>query len=292
MNQVMNKYIELFNQSLEKLELNKVVDTKLEESMNYSLSAGGKRMRPLLLLMTLNMLKVDKNKGLETAKALEMIHTYSLIHDDLPAMDDDDYRRGRASNHKVFGEATAILAGDALLTKAFELITKDSLLDAVERVKLLRLLSESAGHQGMVGGQLLDMESEGKDISLDDLRKIHRYKTGALIRFSVVAACIIGKVDSRTFLLLDSFSQQLGLIFQIKDDLLDVEGDFAKTGKAVGSDENNNKSTYFSILGKTNTKVALEQHVNQATYLLEQLQDHYEIDELKQLTQLFANRES
>ncbi|WP_239705535.1 MULTISPECIES: polyprenyl synthetase family protein [unclassified Mammaliicoccus] len=291
MNQIMNNYVEQFNESLNNTKLIPIVETQLEESMRYSLSAGGKRIRPVLLLMTLTMLKTDINKGMETAKALEMIHTYSLIHDDLPAMDDDDYRRGKKTNHKLFGEATAILAGDALLTKAFELISKDKELASEEKVKLIRLLSEAAGHQGMVGGQILDMDSENKDISLDTLRKIHRYKTGALIRFSVVAACTIAKVNSKTFLLLDSFSQELGLIFQIKDDLLDIEGDFDKIGKAVGSDETNNKSTYISILGTTNTKIALEQHVNQALYLLEQLGKDYNTEELKSLTKLFANRE-
>ncbi|MCD3218313.1 polyprenyl synthetase family protein [Mammaliicoccus sciuri] len=292
MSQIMNSYVDKFTESLNQTKLDSVVNTQLEESMRYSLLAGGKRIRPVLLLMTLSMLKTDINKGMETAKALEMIHTYSLIHDDLPAMDNDDYRRGMKTNHKIYGDATAILAGDALLTKAFELITKDTYIEADDKVKLIRLLSESAGHQGMVGGQVLDMESENKEISLDTLRKIHRYKTGALIRFSVVAACTIAKVNSKTFLLLDSFSQELGLIFQIKDDLLDIEGDFDKIGKSVGSDVVNQKSTYVSLLGKTNTKVALEQHVNQALYLLEQLEDQYNTEELKSLTKLFANREN
>lgn len=291
MNQIINKYVEQFNASLKETELTSVVDTQLEESMHYSLFANGKRIRPSLLLMTLSMLNTDIENGMETAKALEMIHTYSLIHDDLPAMDNDDFRRGIKTNHKVYGDATAILAGDALLTKAFELITKDNKLSAEDKVKLIRLLSESAGHHGMVGGQVLDMNSENKDITLDTLRKIHRYKTGALIRFAIIAACTIAKVDSKTFLLLDSFSQQLGLIFQIKDDLLDIEGDFDKTGK-MASDETNNKSTYISLLGKANTKIALEQHVNQANYLLEQLQDKYNIEELKAITKLVANREN
>lgn len=291
MSQIMNKYVDIFNDSLDRTTFDQVVNTKLEESMKYSLSAGGKRIRPVLLLMTLSMLHTDINKGIETAKALEMIHTYSLIHDDLPAMDNDDYRRGLQTNHKVYGEAIAILAGDALLTKAFELITKDSKIEAEDKIKLIRLLSESSGHQGMVGGQVLDMDSEDKEITLDTLRKIHRYKTGALIRFSVVAACTIAKANSKTFLLLDAFSQELGMIFQIKDDLLDIEGDFDKIGKAVGSDEINNKSTYISILGKVNTKIALEQHVNQALYLLDQLDEKYQTEELKSLTKLFASRE-
>ncbi|WP_323704785.1 farnesyl diphosphate synthase [Mammaliicoccus sp. Dog046] len=291
MSQIMNKYVDIFNDSLDRTFFDQVVNTKLEESMKYSLSAGGKRIRPVLLLMTLSMLHTDLKKGIETAKALEMIHTYSLIHDDLPAMDNDDYRRGLQTNHKVYGEAIAILAGDALLTKAFELITKDANIEAEDKIKLIRLLSESSGHQGMVGGQVLDMDSEDKEITLDTLRKIHRYKTGALIRFSVVAACTIAKANSKTFLLLDAFSQELGMIFQIKDDLLDIEGDFDKIGKAVGSDEINNKSTYISILGKVNTKIALEQHVNQALYLLDQLDEKYQTEELKSLTKLFASRD-
>ena len=183
------------------------------------------------------MLNENYHKGLQSALALEMIHTYSLIHDDLPAMDDDDYRRGKLTNHKVYGEWKAILAGDALLTKAFELVSNDDLIEDNVKVKVLQRLSKASGHIGMVGGQTLDMQSENQTVDLKTLESIHKAKTGALLTFAVMAAVDIAQVDQKTSHNLNEFSEHLGLMFQIKDDLLDVYGDEKKIGKAVGSDE-------------------------------------------------------
>ncbi|AMY04709.1 polyprenyl synthetase family protein [Staphylococcus condimenti] len=270
------------------------LDTNLEESMRYSLEAGGKRIRPLLLLETLKMLSdsSDYSKGLQTAIALEMVHTYSLIHDDLPAMDNDDYRRGKPTNHKIYGEWKALLAGDALLTKAFHLISTDALLDAETRIKLVGSLSNASGHLGMIGGQTLDMESENKKISLETLQQIHKEKTGALLTFAIMAAVTIVKPTNEISNILYNYSEHLGLIFQIKDDLLDVYGDEKKLGKPVGSDEKNHKNTYVTLLGQDETEIKLEYHVNQAENSLAQLKNSgYDTAQLEELTKLFYNRD-
>lgn len=257
----------------------------------YSLQAGGKRIRPVLLLLTLNMLNEDYHKGLQSALALEMIHTYSLIHDDLPAMDDDDYRRGKLTNHKVYGEWKAILAGDALLTKAFELVSNDDLIEDNVKVKVLQRLSKASGHIGMVGGQTLDMQSENQTVDLKTLESIHKAKTGALLTFAVMAAVDIAQVDQKTSHNLNEFSEHLGLMFQIKDDLLDVYGDEKKIGKAVGSDESNNKSTYVSLFGKEGAEDKLEYHKNQALKCLNNISSQYQTSELIKIVDLFYNRD-
>lgn len=205
----------------------------------------------MLVLLTLEVLNENYKKGLQTALALEMIHTYSLIHDDLPAMDNDDFRRGKLTNHKVYGEWKAILAGDALLTKAFELIANDKNLEAETKVKVISRLAHDSGNLGMVGGQTLDMDSENTPIELHTLEQIHKAKTGALLKFSILSAADIANVNDETLNTLDCFSEHLGLMFQIKDDLLDVYGDEKKLGKKVGSDVENHKSTYVSLLGKS-----------------------------------------
>ncbi len=290
----MNKMIELINQQLLETIPDSALGTNLEESMRYSLEAGGKRIRPVLLLETLKMLSKNHTytKGIRTALALEMVHTYSLIHDDLPAMDDDDYRRGKLTNHKVYGEWKALLAGDALLTKAFNLISTDNAIDAETKVALTSQLSDASGHLGMIGGQTLDMESENKKISLETLQQIHREKTGALLSFAINAAATIAKVDTEVSEILDKYSEHLGLIFQIKDDLLDVYGDAEKLGKPVGSDEKNHKSTYVTLLGLEKTEQRLQYHVEQANQCLKQLSDkQYDTTELESLTQLFYKRD-
>lgn len=290
----MNKIVETINQQLLETIPDSALGTNLEESMRYSLEAGGKRIRPVLLLETLKMLSSNHTytEGIRTALALEMVHTYSLIHDDLPAMDDDDYRRGKLTNHKVYGEWKALLAGDALLTKAFNLISTDNTIDAETKVKLTTQLSNASGHLGMIGGQTLDMESENKKISLDTLQQIHREKTGALLSFAINAAATIAKVDVEVSEILDTYSEHLGLIFQIKDDLLDVYGDAEKLGKPVGSDEKNHKSTYVTLLGLEETETRLQFHVEQANQCLKQLSDkQYDTTELENLTQLFYKRD-
>ena len=259
------------------------------EAMGYSIKNGGKRFRPILLLMILDAFGIERKKGMATAVALEMIHTYSLIHDDLPAMDDDDMRRGVPTNHKVYGEAVAILAGDGLLTDAFNVLVNDENLNAETKLKLVRLLTAAAGTRGMVEGQLLDMEAEKKNISLDDLKQMHHLKTGKLIEFACLAAGFITEPTGIYIHRLRWFSHHLGLAFQIQDDILDVEGDVKKTGKAVGSDEVNGKSTYVSLLGLEGAKQMLEVEINKALDELDALPAKTEM--LRKLTLYVANRD-
>lgn len=260
----------------------------LERAMVYSLENGGKRVRPILLLMILESFGTRREKGLNIAIALEMIHTYSLIHDDLPAMDDDDLRRGQPTNHKVFGEAVAILAGDALLTDAFSMIYLSSLTPE-QKIQLIGELSHFAGSKGMIKGQLLDMEAEDTTVGLDGLKKIHALKTGALFRFACLAAGVIAGGNEATIDDLTSFANHLGLAFQIQDDILDVEGDTDKIGKTVGSDIANNKSTYVSLLGLDGAKQMLTDEIAAALAVLEKLSADTEL--LKQLTLYVANRD-
>lgn len=265
----MNKtYIEIINQAINALYHAESVSEVLDESIRYSLQAGGKRVRPVLLMTTIESLGGDAHLGESFGLAIEMIHTYSLIHDDLPAMDDDDYRRGKLTNHKVYGEATAILAGDALLTDSFEIIVNSDYNSDI-KLKLVQLLVKAAGSKGMVAGQMLDMLSEDKAISLKSLETIHHHKTGDLIHASIYAAGIILESDAQTLSTLSKIGRNVGLMFQIKDDILDVEGDFLTIGKKVGSDEQNSKSTYVSLLGLDESKKLLTE-IEQQTILLVQ----------------------
>lgn len=226
------------------------IPEQLKNSMLYSLLAGGKRLRPVLLFASYSSFTNNSiSKTKKTAMALEMIHTYSLIHDDLPAMDDDDLRRGVATNHKKFDEATAILAGDALLTNSFELISEDEHLSDKEKVYVIQSLAKSSGPAGMVAGQILDMEGEGKTLNIQDLEKIHEYKTGQLITFAILTGAYLAGVSKNTLEHLKQFAYYLGLIFQVQDDILDLVGDPEKLGKPVGSDQENDKSTYPGLLG-------------------------------------------
>ncbi|WP_406688195.1 polyprenyl synthetase family protein [Staphylococcus felis] len=291
MNHSLNNILEAFNHMINDAIEDSTLNTNLEKSMRYSLEAGGKRIRPLLLLSTLKMLQPESiEKGMKTALALEMIHTYSLIHDDLPAMDDDNLRRGKPTNHKVFGEWLAILSGDALLTKAFEIIASDDTNSAEVKIKLVQLLGQASGHLGMVGGQTLDMQSENQSISLPTLEKIHSHKTGALIRFAVEAATIIAQIPQELSQTLIRFAEHLGVIFQIKDDLLDVYGEATEIGKPVGSDITNHKGTYVTLLGQQNAEKELSQHVNKAESILKDLSTSYHTNDLKALLDLFHQR--
>lgn len=268
---------------LKHLLKDKDIPARLHESMQYSLFAGGKRLRPILMFASYDTFGSNTKKAYRTAAALEMIHTYSLIHDDLPAMDDDDYRRGELTNHKKFDEATAILAGDALLTYSFEMITEDPLLTDEEKVFLIQQLSSAAGPEGMVAGQVLDIDGETKSLSLQQLEKIHELKTGRLINFAIVAGAFLANVKDDRLTHLQQFAHYLGLIFQVQDDILDVIGDPEKLGKPVGSDEDNEKSTYPNLLGlegaieqkqiyEHKAKKALEKAgVSDDSYLLELL---------------------
>jgi geranylgeranyl diphosphate synthase type II len=292
MKKLMDKYISEIDAAITHAITSSNLKTNLEESMTYSLTAGGKRIRPVLLLLTLDMLTNDYKKGLAPALGVEMIHTYSLIHDDLPAMDNDDYRRGKLTNHKVYGEWKAILAGDALLTKAFEVVSHDESLSDSVKIKLIKRLSSASGHFGMVGGQTLDMQSENKAIDVTTLEQIHRAKTGALISFAVMGAVDIAQPDEEVARALSDYSDHIGLMFQIKDDLLDVYGDEQKLGKSVGSDIVNDKSTYVSLLGLEGAEQKLQYHTDAAYNCLAQLPDQYDTSSLKYIIELFINRES
>ena len=229
------------------LRTDEAFDARLAESMEYSLTAGGKRLRPILLMAAADAAGGHGEDYLTSACAVEMIHTYSLIHDDLPAMDDDDYRRGKLTNHKVYGAGLATLAGDALLTMAFELLARQQGVPAETMLRVVREISEAAGANGMVGGQALDLASEGKRIDMDTLRRMHMAKTGALFRVSVRSGAILGGADEAQLAALTEYAEAFGLAFQITDDILDVTGDAAAIGKPVGSDERNHKSTYVTL---------------------------------------------
>jgi geranylgeranyl diphosphate synthase type II len=224
----------------------------LHEAMRYSVFAGGKRLRPILMIAASEAVGGCAQDVLHAACAIEMIHTYSLVHDDLPAMDDDDFRRGRPTSHKVYGEATAILAGDALLTEAFRLLADTEANPAIQADKALRvieIMARYAGSQGMVGGQVVDMESEGKETDFPTLEYIHTHKTGGLILASVQIGALLGGGDEKQFASLTRFGGAAGLAFQIADDILDVVGDQSELGKDVGSDQGRGKATYPALLG-------------------------------------------
>ena len=230
-------------------ELNEAnpLDKTLCESMKYSLMAGGKRLRPVLLMAAADAVGAKGTDYLTTGCAMEMIHTYSLIHDDLPAMDDDDYRRGKLTNHKVYGAGMATLAGDALLTLAFEVMLRQQGVSAEKLVQVVREISTAAGPDGMVGGQALDMESEDKQISMETMKNIHLGKTGALFRAAIRSGAILGGASEDELQALTIYADNFGLAFQITDDILDVIGDAEVIGKPVGSDEKNHKSTYVTL---------------------------------------------
>ena len=263
------------------------------EAMRYSLFAGGKRVRPILCLAAAEALGGDPVPMLPMACALECIHTYSLIHDDLPAMDDDDLRRGKPTNHVVFGEAGAILAGDGLLTFAFDLLSDPSLNEFISdgaRIRLIQVVSRAAGPLGMVGGQALDVASEGKAVDFETLRTIHRCKTGALITASVQAGAIIGGADDRQYGALTSYGEAIGLAFQIYDDLLNVEGTTEELGKAAGSDADRDKATYPAFFGVDTTKAKAQEAVAAAEAALADF-DH-RADPLRELARYIINRKN
>lgn len=223
------------------------LDKKLTEAMKYSLTAGGKRLRPILLMASADAVGGRGLDYLPVACGIEMIHTYSLIHDDLPAMDNDDYRRGKLTNHKVYGEDIAILAGDGLLTQAFEVMLRQEGVAPDVLVRVIREMSVAAGPNGMVGGQAMDQQAEGKQIPMEQLRKLHMGKTGALFKAAIRCGAILAGATEEQLEKLTTYAESFGLTFQITDDILDVIGDEAEIGKPVGSDERNNKSTYVTL---------------------------------------------
>jgi geranylgeranyl diphosphate synthase, type II len=266
---------------------------RVTEAMHYSLFVGGKRLRPILCLAAAEAVGGDAGDALPVACALEMIHTYSLIHDDLPAMDDDDLRRGQPTCHKKFDEATAILAGDGLLTEAFRTVAAAAFQyegQAEVLLEVLNLLATAAGYQGMVGGQMLDLLAEGRRISLKELETIHRNKTGALLTAAVRSGALMGGGNRSEVTFLTTYGEKFGLAFQITDDLLDVEGDTAQMGKAAGMDEKRQKATYPAVLGLTATRQWARRLVDEAVAALEVFQDRAE--PLRQLAQYLLVRRS
>lgn len=238
----------LIEQRLEELlYTGKIYPETIHQAMRYSLFAGGKRLRPVLAIAAAEAVGGKMNDVLDVACALEMIHTYSLIHDDLPAMDNDDYRRGKPTNHKVFGEGIAVLAGDALLTYAFEIMSSAEVAFPDRLLTVIKEISHAAGTLGMIGGQVVDIESEGQSITSDTLEYIHSAKTGALFRASLRTGGILAGASEEQLSCLTQYAEHFGLVFQITDDILDVIGDEEKIGKPVGSDIKNHKATYPSF---------------------------------------------
>ncbi|MFH1654743.1 MAG: polyprenyl synthetase family protein [Pseudomonadota bacterium] len=279
----------LVEKRFETLVLDEDIPERLREAMNYSLKAGGKRLRPTLVIAGAEAVGGEAQAVLDVGIVMEMIHTFSLIHDDLPAMDDDDLRRGKPTNHKVFGEAIAILAGDALLADAFYLLSNS--LKNLKGERGLGIISDIAlatGSRGMTGGQVLDMESSGA-ITLESLERIHKYKTGALISVSVVSGAKCFTDDDEKIAALDEYGKSIGLAFQIADDVLDIEGDQDKLGKDVGSDLANDKSTYPAILGLDGSKKKARMLVEQALTSLSSFDE--KADPLRNLAKYIIERD-
>ncbi|EQI10637.1 polyprenyl synthetase family protein [Clostridioides difficile] len=261
------------------------------EAMNYSLSAGGKRLRPILTLEACKIVGGNEDEAIPFAIAIEMIHTYSLIHDDLPALDNDDLRRGRPTNHKVYGEAMGILAGDALLNYAFEVMLAGSINkeNPEKYLKAINEIAKGAGIYGMIGGQVVDVESENKQIEKEKLDYIHMNKTAAMMVGCMRAGATIGGANSEQKEEITKYAKNIGLSFQIVDDILDIVGDEAKLGKKVGSDIENHKSTYPSLLGLDKSKEIAHNLIDEAKKSIEKLSD--DVDFLKGLAEYIIDRE-
>ncbi len=263
---------QLINQALAAILKTTDKPDRLLAAMSYALMAGGKRIRPILCLAAAETVDGNPQEVMPAACALEMIHTYSLIHDDLPAMDDDDMRRGQLTCHKAFDEATAILAGDALLTLAFQILSSIPISNqqpAKPWLLVIQLISQAAGYCGMIQGQMLDMASEKRRFSLDELKSMHRLKTGALIEASVCCGAELAGASPGQIQMLEKYAQHIGLAFQVTDDILNVEGDPEIMGKAVGTDERRCKTTYPTLLGLAESKEFAAQLVQDALNALE-----------------------
>lgn len=270
---------------------NSVSEKKLIEAMRYSITGGGKRIRPVLTLAIAKMMSKNALEVMPFAAAIEMIHTYSLIHDDLPAMDNDDYRRGKLTNHKVFGEAMAILAGDALLNEAFDLLLNSAIQSGEKMEQFIKaslIVASAAGKQGMIAGQVIDMDSEGKQTSEVTLKDMHKKKTGALIKASILAPAVYLGASAEYIKALTSYAENIGVAFQIKDDILDVESTTEELGKAVGSDAKNKKTTYVSLYGLDGAKAMLLDVTQRAINDLGIFGDSAWF--LQEIAQYFANR--
>jgi geranylgeranyl diphosphate synthase type II len=287
-------------------EYNKIINSKLEgflsenglpqkriyEAARYSLMAGGKRIRPVLALSVSEILGGEAHSVLPFACAIELIHTYSLIHDDLPAMDNDDFRRGKLTNHKVFGEGVAVLAGDALLNKAFEIMA-ETLTDSVmieRKIKAIQEVAAASGIEGMIGGQMLDIDSKGKQMNEEDLRCMHSLKTGRLITAAAVVGAIMSGGSEQDLEKIRCYARNLGLAFQIKDDILSEIGEQVKLGKKAGDDRENNKSTYVTILGLQEAQRLLNETTIKAVESLKSYKEKAEF--LIDLAEYLLKRES
>jgi geranylgeranyl diphosphate synthase type II len=292
---------EIVDSALEKYFLNKpdsageaVFPNSLHKAIQYSLFAGGKRIRPILSMAAFEAIGGRGDKILPFACALEMIHTYSLIHDDLPALDNDDYRRGKPTCHKVFGESIGILAGDALLTEAFKLMTdraiqEFSIRDGGSILDVINEVAQAAGMSGMVGGQVLDIESEGKEVDFPTLQYIHTHKTGALILVSVRVGAKLGGASEETLKALTHYGERIGLTFQIADDILNVEGNAAMLGKKTGSDLSRGKATYPVLLGLEESKRRAKELVELAVKAVESFGP--EAEPLREIAWFILSRE-
>ncbi|MFL0268385.1 polyprenyl synthetase family protein [Candidatus Clostridium radicumherbarum] len=262
---------------------------KIYEAMHYSVSIGGKRIRPLLFILTYNMFKGNYSDIMPVAAAIEMIHTYSLIHDDLPCMDNDDLRRGKPTNHKIFGEAIAVLSGDALLNEAMNLMFKFCLGKDDKTLKACSLISMASGAEGMIGGQVVDILSEGRKISYEELLYMHSKKTGALIKASILAGALLGNANADELETLNKFGEKLGLAFQIKDDILNVIGDERLVGKSIHSDEENNKTNFITTFGLNECKKMCSSLTEECLSLLDNIP--YDTKDLKDLSIYLLRRE-
>lgn len=264
---------------------------RVHEAMRYATFAGGKRLRPFLVLHSAAMFEVDRAHAARTAAAIEVLHTYSLVHDDLPCMDDDDLRRGRLTTHKAFDEATAVLAGDALLTIAFEILADPATHPSAEvRLKLIARLAEAAGSNGMIGGQMIDMQAPGHAFGAEDIMLLQRLKTGQLFEFSCEAGPILGQASDADSDRLRLYARDMGLVFQITDDLLDVTSTAEKTGKAVGKDKNQGKATLVSVRGADGARAEAEKLARRAAETLSTYGPSAE--PLRELPMFLLDRES
>lgn len=289
---VTNKVISISSrETADDITENTMGENKVIEAMRYSALSGGKRLRPFLTIQCAGLFGVSQDAAINTAAAIEFIHTYSLIHDDLPAMDDDDFRRGKPSCHKQFGEAAAILAGDGLLTYAFEVLANRKVHnDAHVRCELIRTIAKAAGVFGMVGGQMMDLDAEKTQLDADEIIRLQRLKTGEMFAVSCESGAILGKAPDRLRNALRHYAHDIGLAFQITDDLLDVEGTREATGKTVGKDVRAGKATLVAVLGT-------ERAHEQANMLADQAKHHLRhfgkgADQLRRLADYVVSRRS
>lgn len=289
MSKIISKYKDTVNNALsEKLNYTNQLYKNVIDAINYSVSIGGKRIRPCLVMEFASLCDGNMEAALDMACAIEMIHTYSLIHDDLPCMDDDDLRRGKPSCHVKFGEATALLAGDALLTHAFQTAAGAKCATPESIAECVRILSKCAGVNGMIGGQVIDLESEGKAIGIDTVITLNALKTSCLLQAAAMLGCAVSCADNAVMIAAENYGFNLGLAFQIVDDILDVTGDISVLGKPIGSDAENNKSNFVSLLGLDEAKKQAQLYTDKAIDSLEIF--GMKADDLRELTKELISR--